>query len=463
VEDKERIDTTMERLTDYLRASGVDRLELRISEIESIVGSPLPESAKNWRAFWNNSEHNNFSRFWLTAGYRVTTRTASPGVVGFVRERGHAFLSPPSRPSTLLDPSSGTPRRERRSEPPSREQYRDYQQTAGGLPQRRPPETRQRRPPELPQRQPPQQAPDEPERPRPDSAPDYLTGQPARPRALPPGELPDPLGRPEQPAGLPPPDPPQLTQRRPDIPAEPRREFEPADLRGEPQPEPLVSRAGDRSAERPSGRRNDHAPAVREQPPDLDRETLYNQLARTQQGYVDQPAPPAPPAPPARPAPPAPTRDDRGQHVADEDDDDEPAPLDAAELREVETSMIAELGTRLGMQLSPRSFVLPEGGRLVIDAASGDAQFLCEAWAYQGPPRAAQRHEVLAEAFKLHFLAQVLGGDRRLALLFGDAQAAAPFRGSKWFAQALRLMGIEIHVVDLPEELRRRVITTQER
>jgi hypothetical protein len=170
-------------------------------------------------------------------------------------------------------------------------------------------------------------------------------------------------------------------------------------------------------------------------------------LARTQQEYGERPHPPA--------------REDRGQHVSD--DAEEVLPLDSTEMREVETSMIAELGSRIGMQLSPRSFVLPEGGRLVVDAASGDAQFLCEAWAYQGPPRAAQRNEVLAEAFKLHFLSQVLGGERRLALLFGDAQAAAPFRGNKWFAQALRLMGIEIHIVDLPEELRRRVLTTQER
>jgi hypothetical protein len=198
----------------------------------------------------------------------------------------------------------------------------------------------------------------------------------------------------------------------------------------------------------------DEAPRARAEPPDLDRERLYTQLARSQRGYAERPA--------------TPLREDRGQHLADSDDsddsdDDEPTPLDSAEMREVESSMIAEFGRRLGMRLSPRSFVLPEGGRLVVDAASGDAQFLSEAWAYQGPPRAAQRNEVVAAAFKLHFLAQVLGGDRRLALLFGDAQAAAPFRGSKWFAQALRLLGIEIHVVDLPEDLRRRVIATQER
>jgi hypothetical protein len=197
-----------------------------------------------------------------------------------------------------------------------------------------------------------------------------------------------------------------------------------------------------------AGSQADEVPSARAEPSDLDRERLYTQLARSQPGYAERSA--------------TPPREDRGQHLAD-NGDDESMPLDSAEMREVESSMIAELGRRLGMRLSPRSFVLPEGGRVVVDAASGDAQFLSEAWAYQGPPRAAQRNEVVAAAFKLHFLAQVLGGDRRLALLFGDAQAAAPFRGSKWFAQALRLLGIEIHVVDLPEDLRRRVIATQER
>jgi hypothetical protein len=451
MEDEERIGTTMERLTDYLRASGVDRLELRISEIESIVGTPLPESAKNWRAFWNNSDHNNFSRYWLSAGYRVTTRTASPGVVGFVRERGHTYLSPPGRSSTFLDPSSSLPRRERRPEPPSFDQYRDLQRTAGGLPQRRPPELKQGQPPELPQRLPPEQAPEPAPKPAPEERADrHEDTREDRHEDRREDARED-----------------RREDAREDRREDPRRDPPPPDYLTREQPPPPPTRPPGNSPERPPENLAERRAESRQE---FAGEAFYTHLARMHQsdqaesGHAERSerALPDPAARSERPDhAPHQARDDRRQHLADEGFD--PIAIDSAEMRQAETAMIEELGRRLGMQLSPRSFVLPEGGRVVVDAANGDAQFLCEAWAYQGPPRAAQRNEVVAEAFKLHFLAQVLGGDRRLALLFGDAQAAAPFRGTKWFAQALRLMGIEIHVVDLSEELRRRVITTQER
>lgn len=128
-------------------------------------------------------------------------------------------------------------------------------------------------------------------------------------------------------------------------------------------------------------------------------------------------------------------------------------PGDSQEQRDAEAVMVAILADRLGVPLLPRRIALPEGGRVEVDAAAEDGSVLCEVWAHQGPPKSAQRNKVLADAFKLVFVARVLAISPRLILLFSDAAAAAPFLGGGWPAQALRSMDVELTVVELPAEL----------
>jgi hypothetical protein len=111
----------------------------------------------------------------------------------------------------------------------------------------------------------------------------------------------------------------------------------------------------------------------------------------------------------------------------------------------------------------PRRVELPGGGRVELDAASGDLSVLCEAWAHQGAPKSAQRNKVLTDAFKLAFLARTLGGDRRLIFLLSDEAAAAPFRGASWYAEALRAFDVQLCVVELPADVRERIRAAQTR
>lgn len=136
---------------------------------------------------------------------------------------------------------------------------------------------------------------------------------------------------------------------------------------------------------------------------------------------------------------------------------------DSREQREAGAVMVAALAKRLGIALAPRRISLPDGGRLEIDATSDDLSVLCEAWAHQGPPKSAQRHKVLTDAFKLTFAARIVGGSPRLILLFSDKAATTPFVGKGWAPEALRTNGIEIAVVALPQELSDRVRAAQAR
>ncbi len=72
-----------QRLTDYLTALVVDEVRLTFSEIEAILGAPLPAAARQ-ASFWSNRPRDLFrGQPWVPAGWRVMQtelRTAQPAV-----------------------------------------------------------------------------------------------------------------------------------------------------------------------------------------------------------------------------------------------------------------------------------------------------------------------------------------------------------------------------------------------
>ena len=83
----------------------------------------------------------------------------------------------------------------------------------------------------------------------------------------------------------------------------------------------------------------------------------------------------------------------------------------------------------------------------------------------KGAPKAAQRHKVLADAFKLTWIATTIYPRPKLILCLSDPQAAAPFlpTSRSWAAQALQDLGIVVTVVDIPEDVRLRIQEAQKR
>jgi hypothetical protein len=73
----------------------------------------------------------------------------------------------------------------------------------------------------------------------------------------------------------------------------------------------------------------------------------------------------------------------------------------SGEQRAAERVMLDLLGARLGRELNPATITVPSGERVEVDGADASRAVLAECWAHQGPPKSAQRHKVLADAFKL--------------------------------------------------------------
>lgn len=136
---------------------------------------------------------------------------------------------------------------------------------------------------------------------------------------------------------------------------------------------------------------------------------------------------------------------------------------DSSEQRQAELLLISRLGEHLGVKLAKRRFPLPDGGWLEIDGACECPMVLCEAWAHHGKPKSAQKNKVMADAMKLLFASRLCSGDARLILVFGDEEAASHFKGKSWMSQVLHANGIEVQVMDLPEETRGVIRAAQKR
>jgi hypothetical protein len=140
------------------------------------------------------------------------------------------------------------------------------------------------------------------------------------------------------------------------------------------------------------------------------------------------------------------------------------SPGHSGEQRAAERHMLRALGELMGLPLTPLRISLTSGVRVEVDGADADRTVLVECWAHIGGVKGAQRLKVLTDAFKLTWVADQLPQRPRLVLCFADSAAAAPFLNLRaWHGQALRDRGVEIAVVDLPDEVRLAVIAAQAR
>lgn len=139
-------------------------------------------------------------------------------------------------------------------------------------------------------------------------------------------------------------------------------------------------------------------------------------------------------------------------------------PGDRAEQRRAEALILEGLSVALGVALVPRTFPMANHIRVSVDGVSDDPAVLVEVWAHQGPPKSPQKAKVITDALKLIWIDRALyEGRARKILALADAAAAGHFIGRTWMATALLDLGVEVHVVQLPEEARERIRRAQER
>jgi hypothetical protein len=122
--------------------------------------------------------------------------------------------------------------------------------------------------------------------------------------------------------------------------------------------------------------------------------------------------------------------------------------------------MLALLGEQLGVDLMPGRVEI-EGSWVQVDGVCQNPPILVEAWAHHGIVKPAQRNKVSADILKLATAAESFGVRPRLILLFADETAAAEVTGRSWRATACRHHGVEVVVVEIPEDLKQSILEAQ--
>lgn len=85
-------------LADWLQSQPgkVDQVQLSFNQVEEIIKTDLPASARNHRAWWaNDAVGHSHSQLWLEAGWRTTYINLSEGKITFsrIREREKAYIT----------------------------------------------------------------------------------------------------------------------------------------------------------------------------------------------------------------------------------------------------------------------------------------------------------------------------------------------------------------------------------
>ena len=138
-------------------------------------------------------------------------------------------------------------------------------------------------------------------------------------------------------------------------------------------------------------------------------------------------------------------------------------PGDSSEQQEAERWLLDCLSRHLGVTLTKKRFFLDGGSWIELDGFCESPLVLCEAWAHIGPPKSAQKNKVMADAFKLLFANALVKGTRKRILLFADCEAAAHFQGKSWMAQCLNKHDIMVEIIELPLELKTKILKAQKR
>jgi hypothetical protein len=107
-----------EPLGKFLRQQKAELIAMKFEDIERIVGSNLPESSRQHRAWWSNNPNNNvMTKVWLNAGFqteqvdiearRLVFRKITPGKQGAPSMPSRPAGGAPARHHPLLGALKG--------------------------------------------------------------------------------------------------------------------------------------------------------------------------------------------------------------------------------------------------------------------------------------------------------------------------------------------------------------------
>ncbi len=124
--------------------------------------------------------------------------------------------------------------------------------------------------------------------------------------------------------------------------------------------------------------------------------------------------------------------------------------------------MLKSLQNKLGCHFVPDA-EMPIDVGVKPDAVDLKNKIVVEVYARVGEVNGAQQHKIKGDILKLALIDKRLGSGWRKIMCFASNEAAKYVQGKSWVAEAAKEFGVELFIVDLPEEQKINVITAQKR
>jgi len=134
----------------------------------------------------------------------------------------------------------------------------------------------------------------------------------------------------------------------------------------------------------------------------------------------------------------------------------------SSEQQNAEHFMLKSLEEMFGFQFE-KNAELPVSVTVQPDAIDPTRKVVVEAYARIGRVKGAQLNKIKGDILKLALVGKELGSEWRKILCFASSEAAKYAQGKSWVAEAAKVFGIEVIVVELPVEQHEKVIQAQKR
>ncbi|MAP27015.1 MAG: hypothetical protein CL578_07010 [Alteromonadaceae bacterium] len=129
----------------------------------------------------------------------------------------------------------------------------------------------------------------------------------------------------------------------------------------------------------------------------------------------------------------------------------------------IEDTVLAALNEKLGINLVPKRLALGESTSVQLDGLDEKRQAVCEVYARIGRLKGSQPDKVASDILKLCLFEQFRGSSWRKILCFACPEAAKMVQGKSWLSAAVKLFGVEVHVISLTESERMKLLEAQAR
>jgi hypothetical protein len=138
-------------------------------------------------------------------------------------------------------------------------------------------------------------------------------------------------------------------------------------------------------------------------------------------------------------------------------------PSDSSEQQLAHNEILSLINKKYNLSLVSKKLIVSEV-LFQVDGYSEDPPIFCEIYSRIGSMKVAHYNKISKDILKMLLIEKLTGKQFRKIVAFADEETASPFMGGEsWYAKLKEVFGIEVIIIQIPEELRNSILQAQKR